>query len=85
MFILEFIPLGSIVIAKDEYWGTYRSELVSVYNKVLSDEKMARVRIIEMLEPPRQDAILSKTWYPRDPYPNESIQVFHLADCSLSL
>jgi len=78
----ETIKVGSNVIAKDEYWGTYRGVLVGVYNVVLSDIKMAEVRIIDMLEPPRQDAILEKrAKFPRNPYPVGSVQVFYMDSC----
>jgi hypothetical protein len=75
-------PIESTVIAKDMYWGTYRGKLVEVYNKILADTKMAKVRIIDILEPPRQDAILEKrARYPRDPYLVDSVQVFYLDSC----
>jgi mRNA-degrading endonuclease HigB of HigAB toxin-antitoxin module len=77
----ELMPIGSLVIASDKYWGTYRGELVRIYDKVLSDIKMAQVRIIEMQLTPRQDAIFdSLAPYPREPYPFDSMQVFYLSD-----
>jgi len=76
------ISTEAIVIAKDMYWGTYRGQLVGAYNRVLTDIKMAQVRIIEMLEPPKQHAILEKrAKFPRDPYPANSVQVFYMDNC----
>lgn len=71
--------IGKKVIAKDEYWGNYKGEIVDTYNKALSDTLMARVRIIEMINAPIHKAILYKeNTYHRDPYPVGSLQVFYL-------
>lgn len=78
------ISVESTVVATDTYWGTYRGVLTGTYNKVLSDIKMAKVRIIEMLVPPRQHAILDPyAPYPRDPYPVDSEQVFYLSEVKM--
>jgi hypothetical protein len=84
----EPITGGSIVIAKDEYWGTYRGELIEVFITRTLQVIIginARVRILETLKGPRQDAILNpKGIVDREPYPAGSIQVFDLENVSFA-
>jgi hypothetical protein len=71
------IPKERLVIAEDEYWGTYRGEIVGFYYKALSKEIMIKVRIIETIKYPRQDAIFNKdAVFNREPYPVNSVQNF---------
>jgi hypothetical protein len=82
----EPITGGSIVLAKDEYWGTYRGELIEVFItrtlQIIIGTK-AKVRILETLKGPRQDAILNpKGIVDREPYSAGSIQIFDVENVS---
>ena len=78
------LPIGSIIIAKDEYWGTYRAELTDIFYHLISrDIKQVKARIIENLVYPSQVGILQASPCPRTPYAADSIQVFYLANCKV--
>jgi hypothetical protein len=75
---------GLYIIAKDEYWGTYRGQLAEIYNKALSTELMAKVLIIDTIKQPRQDAILDALGrFDRVAYPPGSIHNFDTRNISL--
>lgn len=69
--------IGIRVIARDEYWGTYYGELVNVFRTPLG--MRPQVRVLEVIELPKQHAIISKDKpYHRDPYEVGSIHNFDL-------
>jgi hypothetical protein len=69
----------SVVIAADEYWGTYRGELVETHMTKVGE--LATVRILETIKMPRQDAIYNKNAIvKREPYAIGSEHSFKLQD-----
>lgn len=69
--------IGSIVIASDEFWGTYTGILLETVQTRVG--MVAKVKIIENIVKPCQHAVFfPQNRYDRAPYTKDSIKSFKL-------
>ncbi len=77
-------PGQYLIVADDKYCGAYTGEFIKL-RRMQMDYRFVHIRIVDMLRPPRQDAVYNPSApVHRDPYPAGTEQVFELVNIRLA-